>query len=612
MNQFHLAIYDGPGGALLSDHTDRASDLRLSTNEHGFEAISYAVPMTISEAFHFYDQPGLPHVVVSDSAGTVICEGRLEDPGVRADETSAALTAQSLGYWRALTDTLYTALWSTTSVAAWEPSLETDLATRSPKMYVLDTNNRLFIGLTKNSTYGNVANIGGLTLETPDSSSRDFIGFLFSAVINLPTNWKFEVYIRNRNFTNIASLLIFTGTGASNNRAWFLTFAAGARLEVVIYNQTGANYTFAGENGANYVRLTQIRAVSTTANIVNTTLTTNRAAGASVTATVGSTARMYAGMQLVVNTGANPSEIITVESVTNATQFVSTFVGAYVIGNAVQGFVIYADEIASDLIAATDTVNPTQISSNTALIQSPGLDLTDEVYEDALPADILTRLARLGDNQATPRIWETGVYEGRMLFFRPQGSVARTWYVDAADLEVVRTIDQLDNSFYAVYTDANGRDVRTAVNADTASVARYELTRRAAVRSRTTSATQAQAQRDAALNDQSDPTPRTRLRFTALYDAAGARWPNYYARAGDTFVIRNLPPQLSTAIDRIRVFRVIRTEYQASADAITVTPESQPATLSFLIARLSAGLQPPARPGIRTPAGVGGRQVIDS
>ncbi len=601
MNQLQVAIYDGPGGALLTDHTDRAADLRLSTNEHGFEAISYIVPMTISEAFHFYDQPGTPHVTVIDSAGTTIYEGRLEDPGVHADMTSAALSTQALGYWRALSDLPYTALWSTTRVAEWEQVLETDITSRNPKLYVMDTNNRLFIGLTKNTTYrtaGAGFDIGSMTIETPNASSRGFVGFMFAVEITLPVNWKFEVRTLTRTFGSPGSLIVLTGTGATFTRACYLTFAAFARLEIAVYNQTGANYTFAGETGTNYVRVTALRVVSTTANAVSTTLTANRAAGTSVTATVGSTVRMYAGMQLVMNSGNNPSEIVTVESITSSTQFVATFANAYVIGNTVQGFCVYADEIAEDLLAAVVAVNPTQLSSSTILIQSPSLDLTDQVFEDAVPADILTRLVRLGDNQTTPRIWEVGVYDSRVLYFRPQGGAARTWYVDAADLQAVRTIDQLRNSFYTVYSDTTGGDLRTATNSDAASVARYELTRRAAVRASTTSATQAQVQRDAALNDQSDPAPRTRLRFTALYDAAGARWPNYYARAGDTFVIRNLPPQLSTAIDRIRVFRVIATEYQAATDTITVTPESQPATLSFLLARLSAGVQPPARPGM--------------
>jgi hypothetical protein len=78
-----------------------------------------------------------------------------------------------------------------------------------------------------------------------------------------------------------------------------------------MYNSTAGNIgPTAQETGVFATIITNHRVVSSSANRVNTTLTAARAASANVTATVGSTARMYVGMQLVMNSAGNPSEIV--------------------------------------------------------------------------------------------------------------------------------------------------------------------------------------------------------------------------------------------------------------------------------------------------------------
>ena len=76
-------------------------------------------------------------------------------------------------------------------------------------------------------------------------------------------------------------------------------------------------------------------------------------------------------------------------------------------------FTVVADDIAKALVAYVNGINSTQLSASVALIAAPGLDLTDEVYADAYPADILTRLAYIGDSTIPPRQWEVGVWENR-------------------------------------------------------------------------------------------------------------------------------------------------------------------------------------------------------
>lgn len=246
---------------------------------------------------------------------------------------------------------------------------------------------------------------------------------------------------------------------------------------------------------------------------------------------------------------------------------------------------VTASDIAAALVALVRGVNGDQLSASTALIEATATDLQDELYEDELPADILDRLALLHN-------CEWGVYDGRTLHFRPRGAAGgRQWYVDVTRLtDVQRSLENVRTSAYGVYRDAGGRTRRTAVLDDADSQARHGLTRRGFVSVQTTSLTEAQTHRGVWLSDRATMAIRAQVEFDRLYDAAGARWPLWAARAGDTITMRNLSPTLSTAIDRIRKFRIGETEYDAGANTLSVAPDDPTPTLVTLVARRGAGL----------------------
>lgn len=254
------------------------------------------------------------------------------------------------------------------------------------------------------------------------------------------------------------------------------------------------------------------------------------------------------------------------------------------------GATIYADEIVRNLVSFMSGVNPGQLSSSTALIQSPGLDLRNESYEDMPPSDILNTMISRGDSQTPPRYWEWGVWEDQRLYFRPRGAAGMTWYVDATDLSVTRSLTNVANNVYALYKDANGDAVRGTSTSDSASQARYGLIRQAKIDADTTSATEANAQRSAYLNDHKDPLPSAKISFSAIYDAYGGRWPLWRVRSGDQIVIRNLPPG-SGQLDRVRQFRISTTSYDAVANTLSVEPEAPPATLETMLAREAIGYE---------------------
>jgi hypothetical protein len=578
-----FALYTQPGGPLLADYSGRVEKPVIARNEHGAAEASGFVPMSIQEAFQLYDMAGLLHVVFSDQASDVIYEGRLEDVQIQGDGVSL----RAFGYSRSLSDNPYTALWSMTDVAKFRPILASELAGALPDRYSFDTNNRIYITAQKNATLGNTGTnkFGMICFQLPDQSTRDIIGASFDYIQVAPNaNWRFFFQTRNADFSGIANPWGVTGGIGITPGNVFVTFAA-AKVVNFFMDFNAADAAFANETGSAYLIITNLRLVTSTANKVDTTTTANIAAGTNVSIPVVTTARMYVGQRVHLGIPAALGEAVTVKTIADATHFTADPTAAMASGGNVQAHVIYADEIVKDMVSAVSTLNSLQLSSSTTLIQSPALDLLNESYEDQYPADILNRLVHLGDNQTTPRQWEWGVALNRLLYFRPQASAARTWYVDVSDIDVQRTIDSLYNSMYATYQEAAGRTLRSAVSADSASVARYGLTRRKVFGVQTTSLTQAQVQRDAELADTKDPRPRSGITIRQVTAAAGGDWPLTQVRAGDTMVIRNLPPTLSTAIDRIRTFRITRVELDLETNTLTIEPEHPLPTLAALLAQ---------------------------
>lgn len=500
-----LQIYESTAKtAVLATIT---TPFRFSTNQHGFASLEAPlISAALADAFQAYDWPGTPHAVVSDEAAGVVWEGRVEDVAV----VGGGYRLRAFGYWRALTDAPYTALWSKTGTAGW--GAVADNLGAAPSKYNIDNNNRLYVALKKNEIYGNATELGALTDRTPLLGARNFAAASFAYDIKLPTNWKARINSYNADYTSGTVEWEITGNGASQTGSASFNTTSRPRLVFVIFNSTGSAYTSIAESDAWYGKLTNVRLKSTTAATV------------------------------------------------------------------------LASSIAGALAATINGINSDQLSASAALIEATTTDLQDEVYEDALPADILDRLALLHG-------YECGVYEGQRLHFRPKGSAGQHWFVDVTRiLELERSLEEIRNSAYGVYADANGRALRTAVADDTQSQARYGLVRRGLVTVQTTSATEAETHRDVFLADRADFAMRARIEFDRVYGDNQAEVPLWVIRAGDTVTMRNLPPTLGTAVDNIRTFVVGFTEMDAGAGQMGLEPETPTPTLVTLVARREAGV----------------------
>lgn len=592
-----LGIYDGPLGGLLLDCTPYLiENVALGNDKHGYESLSATVERRLIAAFKLYARTAIAWAKLWWQ-GQVVWEGRVEDPSVWA-RAGSGLRFVAFGAWRAVSDIPYTALWSTTNYSKWKPVTQAEIVSRTPDKYNMDTNGgRLYISLKKGQTYANGTDVGSFMIKVP-YGGRQIVGFSCDYTINLPTlgggnTWQFGYATWNEGFSAGAATMITATAGVAFNRTVHYVVTACDYLELYIVNVTGGANTPAGEDGANFLQIRNLRVVTSTANRINTTLGTAVPSAGTFTVTPASMARIYVGQQLQIDQGTNVSETITVSAITSTT-FTATYAIAagHLATATVNAHVVYADEIVKDMVSAVSALNSNQLSSSTALIGSPALDLLDESYEDAGMGASIDRLAGLGDNQTPSRQWEACVLAGQQLVFRARGSAARAWFADVSSLQAERSIESYANSVYATYQDASGRVIRTAVAANSTAVTAAGITRRASVSASTTSNTQAAVQRDAFLDDHDDLSARSTIAFERLFDAGGANHKLWDARAGDSLTIRNLPPASGAAVDQVRTITIGRASLDVINRTLTIEPDPPPPALASLLARLSAGLKP--------------------
>lgn len=586
-----LGLYTAPpasGGALVLDCAPFASDPVFSSNEHGWERLTCRVNRPAVLAFRLANQYGGLWAVAYDQ-GTIVWEGRVEDREIVADESGESFTFTAFGAQRALSDVPVTMLFSTTRVSDFQPVQTSQRGDRTPGRYQFQIGADGTVALmpTKGTAYVANATVGSVYYQIPDRSTRQITGTSWDYAVVLPVGWRAAAFGWQAGFSTPVNLWLLVATGALQQGTINL---AGGTYDIITFDifSTANVAAHPNETGDNYLIVSNPRLVTSTLRRVNTSVTAPAAFGpGSATVTVASIANIAVGQRLQINQGAAAgAESVIVTAVAGST-FTATFANAHVSGQSITGHVVTARDILGFTIPVISAINPTHLSSSTALIQSPGLDLTDQVLEDAYLNDVVNTLIGLGDTQTPPRRWEGVIYENRVFAYRPRGSAGRAWYVDASALQVQQTLNDLRNSMYAVYQFPSGGTRRTTTNANAQSVGQYGLTRRAALSTQTTLATLATYLRDTALNDQATPPPRIAVSFPAVYDSGGRRYPLTLVRAGDSLTIRNLPPTYGLPT-RVLTFYLARVEYHGGDQTLVVEPEQPLPRLDVQIAQLNA------------------------
>lgn len=255
-------VYDRPGGRMIADWTYRSPGGKVTTNERGYESYADFIPMSLSDAFYFYDRP-LPYIILRSGLDKIF-EGRIESPAI----VPGGLEFVALGYQRALSDLPYTALWSDSHYNRWRPITDNDQSLSSPGKYELDNNNRLYITIRQGESYINAQGLGGFTYAAPHNGQREIVAFSASYNVLLPTDWVFRLRRCNYDFTSPVTIQTITGNGFLQTGTISQTFAGKPRLIAEIYNNTGATYNNTSQTGVNYAELTSVRVRSATTSTI--------------------------------------------------------------------------------------------------------------------------------------------------------------------------------------------------------------------------------------------------------------------------------------------------------------------------------------------------------
>ena len=500
-NQLSLQVYDVAdlSSGLWIDWSTRASGISSSTGPHGFERMSGQVAAELTEALSLIDRLPGKHIVLS--SGDTAWEGRLEDISL----TSTGIRFTALGYWRALADVVYTALWSDQDLSAnWKVGTRDDRNNWFNERWELDNVDRLYWGVREGERYGSFGHRGVWVYRAPNTTepAQKINEIDYTYDYDLPTDWRVLIVSRHEHLGGATVEHTYTSTSSNDTGTNTVTLSADRPiLSIEVFNASGSAVDYSRNTGKHYAKITAMR----------------------------------------------------VKGSTSAS--------------------IYGDEIADALVTHITAENSDQLNAATVLIQSQALDLTDEIYMDMLPADILTHLASLGDDQTPPRVWEVGVWENQVLHLQPVCDKAKEWYADITELELSISLDNVVNKAYGLFKTPGGRAVRTASSSDTFSQTRYGITRNQAARADTTAGTQARAARDVFIEEGKDAIPRGSFSLEQVYDGAGASWPLWMIRSGDTVTLRNIPAVGSDLVDKITRFRVGATEYDVDQDTLRVVPE---------------------------------------
>lgn len=228
----------------------------FSSGERGFLSWQATLDVGPDEAQAIYNWPYVPHVEVVDGATSVVWEGRLEDIALEGERVALG----AYGYWRALKDVPYTALWSVAGSGEWREVTEEDNAAYTPSKFNLDNNNRLYISLKKNQDYGAGNAIGALTLAVPHNSDRTLIEISYSYDVTLPnSDWEFRVYAGTDAFGSLVEDRAIAGNGGSQTGTETITLTTGKERLVVEARNTSGTYSNTDEDDTWYVKLTNVR-----------------------------------------------------------------------------------------------------------------------------------------------------------------------------------------------------------------------------------------------------------------------------------------------------------------------------------------------------------------
>jgi hypothetical protein len=255
---------------------------------------------------------------------------------------------------------------------------------------------------------------------------------------------------------------------------------------------------------------------------------------------------------------------------------------------------------ADAIIKAVLTAVCPQINADQSGIAATDVTITsaaDSSYLDIYPQELFEKLLAFSDS--TNGKWDFAIWENRKAYLAKRNPTSIDWKVrldDFVRFKLSHSLSDLYNSAYGIYQ-SGGSLTRTADANNTASQAKYGDGTNSFIRKKVVpdmgavSATAAQAARDGLVNDAKEIKPR--LSDVTLgewvYDNGGVRYPSSWVRAGQVLRVRDLVPATgdlsSTALDAVRTFFIVETEYDAESKQNRLTFDTENTSLEALLAK---------------------------
>lgn len=260
--KLQAGIYDQSTERLLLDFTHRFADGQMSNGSHGSQELSGVITGRLNRVFWLFADGLKGHKVEINYGAMTVWAGRIEVSEIVA----GGIRIVAMGLWRAFSDVLYTALWSTKKISEFRQMTPVDFSTRDPARFHMDKSERLHVSNRKNESYGAGADHGGWTYETPDGSTRNITHIYYTLDFKATSDFDFRILRWTRAFGSPATDYALTGNGSSQSGASPEVLSASTpRIEIALYYNSANDFT--AESGVNYYTITDLRITTQAAPI---------------------------------------------------------------------------------------------------------------------------------------------------------------------------------------------------------------------------------------------------------------------------------------------------------------------------------------------------------
>ena len=254
--KLQAGIYDQSTERLLLDFTHRFADGQMSNGSHGSQELSGVITGRLNRIFWLFADGLKGHKVEINYGPMTVWAGRIEVSEIVA----GGIRIVAMGLWRAFSDVLYTALWSTQKIGEFRITQPEDKSDVFPDKFRFYKSGQMRIASVGGESYdSSVWCHGGFTYETPDGSDQQISEVTFTYDFTGGTNWRTRLISWTRAWGSSNSEWELEGDATSQTGTEVASLStARDRIEFSLIWDNGAA-TYSGESGDDFLVVSAIR-----------------------------------------------------------------------------------------------------------------------------------------------------------------------------------------------------------------------------------------------------------------------------------------------------------------------------------------------------------------